>query len=68
MNNNRHRLPRISLVLAFFGVMNLLAMISSPAWANIRCVDAVRLIGTGMCFGAALISFAVYFLDRHRKD
>jgi hypothetical protein len=62
--NNRRRFPRISLVLTFFGVMNFLAMLSSPAWANIRGVDVVRLIGTGMCFGAAIVSFGVYFRDR----
>lgn len=61
--NNRRRLPRISFLLTFFGVMNLLAMLSSPAWANIRGVDIVRLIGTGMCFGAAILSFVVYYRD-----
>jgi hypothetical protein len=61
--NNRRRFPRIFFVLTFFGVMNLLAMLSSPAWTNIRGVDIVRLIGTGMCFGAAIVSFAVYYRD-----
>ena len=63
--NYQRRLPRIFFVLTFFGVMNLLAMLSSPAWASIRGVDAVRLIGTGMCFGAAIISFVAYARDRH---
>jgi hypothetical protein len=62
--NNRRRFPRIFFVLTLFGVMNLLAMLSSPAWANIRGVDVVRLIGTGMCFGGAIVSFVAYFLDR----
>lgn len=61
--NNRRRFSRIFFVLTFFGFMNLLAMVSSPAWANIRGVDIVRLIGTGMCFGAAIVSFAIYFRD-----
>ncbi len=61
--NNRRRVPRIFFVLTFFGVMNLLAMLSNPAVANIRVVDVVRLIGTGMCFGAAIISFVAYFRD-----
>ena len=63
--NNRRKFPRISFVLIFFGVMNFLAMLSSPAWANIRGVDVVRLIGTGMCFGGAIVSFVAYFRDRH---
>ena len=61
--NNRLRFSRISFLLTFFGVMNLLAMVSSPAWSNIRGVDIVRLIGTGMCFGAAIVSFVVYYRD-----
>jgi hypothetical protein len=65
--NNRRRIPRIFIVLTFFGVMNLLAMVSSSAWANIRGVDVVRLIGTGMCFGGALVSFVAYFRD-HRSS
>lgn len=61
--NNRRRLPRIPFLLTFFGGMNLLAMISSPAWTNIRGVDIVRLIGTGMCFGGAIVSFVIYYRD-----
>ena len=61
--NNRQKFPRIFFVLTFFGGMNLLHMLSSPAWTNIRGVDIVRLIGTGMCFGAAIVFFGVYFRD-----
>jgi hypothetical protein len=61
--NNKRKFPRISILLAFFGIMNLLAMLSSPAWTSIRAVDIVRLIGTGMCFGAALVSFVAYYRD-----
>lgn len=62
--NNRRRFPRIFFVLIFFGIMNLLAMLSSPSWANLRGVDIVRLIGTGMCFGAAIVSLVAYGRDR----
>ena len=62
--NNRRRFPRIPILLTLFGVMNLLHMLSSPAWANIRGVDIWRLIGTGMCFGGAIFSFAAYFHGR----
>jgi hypothetical protein len=61
--NNKRRFPRIFFLLTFFGVMNLLTMLSSPAWTNIRGVDIVRLIGTGMCFGGAIAFFAVYYRD-----
>ena len=62
--NNQRMFLYIFFVLTFFGVMNFLAVLSSPAWANIRGVDILRLIGTGMCFGAAIFSFAAYFFGR----
>jgi len=62
--NKKRKFFRIFFVLIFFGAMNLLHMLSSPTWANIRGVDIVRLIGTGMCFGAAIVSFAAYIQDR----
>ncbi len=62
--NKQRKLPRIFFVLAFFGLMNLLAMISNPAWANMRGVDIVRLIGTGMCFGGAIVSLVAYYRDQ----
>lgn len=62
--NVQRRLPRITIVLFLFGALSLLAMISSPAWMNIRKVDIVRLVGIGMCFGGAIVSFVAYYLDR----
>ena len=53
---DRRMFLRIFFVLTFFGVMNLLAILSSPAFENIRVVHVVRLIGTGMCFGGAIFS------------
>ena len=51
---------RIFFVLTLFGVMNLLHMIDSPAWANIRGVDIVRFMATGGCFGVAIFCLAAY--------
>jgi len=62
--NDRRSFLRIFFVLTIFGSMNFLAMLSRPAWANIRGVDVVRLIGTGMCFGGALVSLGAYFHGR----
>jgi cell division septal protein FtsQ len=59
--NNQRRFLRIFFVLTFFGVMNFLAVLSSPAWANIRGVDIVRTISIGMNFGGAIVSFVAYF-------
>lgn len=62
--NNQRRFLIIFFVLTFFGVMSLLAIISSPAFENIRRVDVVRLIGTGMCWGGAIVSIVTYFRGR----
>ncbi|HUJ14690.1 MAG TPA: hypothetical protein VL284_12965 [Thermoanaerobaculia bacterium] len=47
---------RIFFFLAIFGVMSLLAMLDRPSLQNVRAVDIVHLIGTGMCFGAAIVA------------
>ena len=62
--NDRRMFLYIFFVLTFFGVMNFLAVLSSPAWANIRGVDIVRTISIGMNFGGAIVSFVVYFRGR----
>ena len=61
---DRRMFFRIFFLLTFFGVISLLAMLSNPALANMRAVDIVRLVGTGMCFGGAILSFVAYFRDR----
>lgn len=58
--NDRTTSVRIFFVLITFGVMSLLSMLSRPSLANIRAVDVVHLIGTGMCFGAAIVVLGVY--------
>ena len=62
--NDRRRFLRIFFILIIFGVMSLLGVLNRPALANIRGVDVVHLIGTGMCFGAAIMAFGVYFRGR----
>ena len=62
--NNQRMFLYIFFVLTFFGVMSLLSIISSPAWANIRGVYILRLLGSGMCFGGAIFSFAAYIHGR----
>ena len=61
---NQRRFPRIFFVLTVFGIMHLLAMLDRPSVANSRGVDFVRLIGTGMMFGAAIVCLVQYFVDR----
>jgi len=48
---------RIAFVLAAFGLVSLCSMLGRPTLANIRPVDFVHLIGTGMCLGGAIVAF-----------
>jgi hypothetical protein len=49
---------RVVFVLAAFGLLGLFSMLARPSLANIRVVDFVHLIGTGMCLGGALVALA----------
>ena len=62
--NDRRGFLRIFFILTAFGVLSFLGMLSRPSFANIRVVDVVRLIGTGMCFGGAMVSLGAYFHGR----
>lgn len=55
---------RIFLVLFAFGLVSLLSMLSRPSLASIRAVDVVHLIGTGMCFGGAIVILVVYLRSK----
>lgn len=57
--NDRHRFFRIFFVLLAFGVVSLLRTLGRPSLANVRAVDIVQLIGTGMCLGGALIALVL---------
>ncbi len=62
--NNLRMFLRIFFVLTAFGVVSFLTMLSRHALMNIRGVDVVHLIGTGMCFGGAIVSIVAYFRGR----
>jgi hypothetical protein len=57
---NRRGLVRMFVILAVFGLSSLFSMLSKPSFATIRAVDAVQLLGTGMCFGAAILALALF--------
>jgi uncharacterized membrane protein YcaP (DUF421 family) len=57
--NDRRRFFRIFFVLLAFGVLSLLRTLGRPSLANVRAVDIVQLIGTGMCLGGAIIALVV---------
>jgi len=62
--NSRRTFLRIFFVLASFGVISLLAMVSGPALTDIRAVDIIHLIGTGMCIGGAIVALTAYLRSR----
>jgi len=62
---NRRTLLRVFFVLSSFGILSLLTMLSRSTLENIRAVDLVHLIGTGMCFGGAIVALIVHLRSRH---
>jgi len=62
--NQQAKFLRISFILTAIGTMSLLALLTRPALPTIRAVDAVHLVGIGMCFGGAIVSLAAYFRGR----
>ena len=56
---NQRTAPRVlvPLFVAFMGFAALINAASSPSFATLRTVDVVRLIASGICFGAALVLF-----------
>ena len=59
----RRRLVPIWVPL-MMGLLSLSSMMSRPRFAMFHGADVVQLIGTGMCFGAALVS--LIFLRRSK--
>jgi hypothetical protein len=59
---------RRGFVLVFiplmFGLFSGLNIIGNPRFANYRAVDIVHLLGTGMCFGAAIGLFVTALRGR----
>ena len=63
MNNRRKVAPKI-LVPLFIASMGLVAfsnVASSSRFATFQSIDVVRLIASGMCFGAALAALLIFF-------
>ena len=43
------------------GLAGFFHLMSQPRFAEIRKVDVVQLIGSGMCFGVALMALVLFF-------
>ena len=63
MNNRRKFAPTVfvPLFIASMGLAAFVNMAGSPRFATFRTIDVVRLIASGMCFGAALAALLIFF-------
>jgi len=51
-----------SPIIATMGFAAFANMASSPRFATFHAIDVVRLIASGMCFGAALAALLIFFV------
>ncbi len=58
--SDRRKLVRIFFILTAFGLASLFRILAAPSLATIRAVDVVQLVGTGMCFGAAILALVLF--------
>jgi hypothetical protein len=58
--SDRPRFLRIFVILAVFGLGSLFSLVNKSGFAAIRAVDVIQLIGTGMCFGAAILALTLF--------
>ena len=63
MNNRRKPAPKVfvPLFIASMGLVAFSNVASSPRFASFQSIDVVRLIASGMCFGAALAALLIFF-------
>ena len=54
----------VPLFIAFMGLAAFSNMANSSRFAMFHAVDVVRLIASGMCFGAALAALLIFFGGR----
>jgi hypothetical protein len=69
MSNRRTGAPKIvvPLFITFMGVAALFNVAGSPGFAAYRSIDVVRLLASGMCFGAAIASIAILWFGGSAK-
>ena len=64
MTDRRKSVPRmfVPLFIASMGLAALTNEATSPRFATFHTIDVVRLIASGMCFGAALAALLIFFV------
>ena len=63
MSNRRTFAPKVfvPVFIASMGLGAFANMASSPRFATFHTIDVVRLLASGMCFGAALAALLIFF-------
>jgi hypothetical protein len=63
MGSRRRSGPEVAIpvFIAFMGAAALSNEISSPRFGAFYAIDVVRLIASGMCFGAAIAALLIFF-------
>ena len=72
MAGNPEERPRRSPLVAAaigggFGLFFLAIGFNRPSIAEMRMVDLIHLLGTGGCFGAALVGVVLHFVGRRKS-
>lgn len=64
MRNRRTPAPKVfvPLFIATMGFVAFANIAGSPRFASFHTIDVVRLIASGMCFGAALAALLIFFV------
>ena len=58
---NRRKAILLPVFLILMGTIAFSNAASKPSFDAIRAIDVVRLLGVGMCFGAAIVTLAMVF-------
>ena len=53
-----------ALIAVLFGAVSLMNMVLNGRLQALRAVDVVQLMGTGMCFGAAVVGIVTVLRKR----
>jgi hypothetical protein len=65
MTDRRRFAPVVVLML--FGILSLTSVMTRPQFAGYRGPDVLQIFGSGMCFGAAIVSLVIFIRERRSR-